>query len=148
MSVWADLAEWLPAAGVGGAAGAALVAFFRSRPELKKIESDSDASLRGDLFRRIDKLEEEIKEVRRDAQQEIVQVRQEAKREGDDFRGKVSRLESTVWLLMSEVQRLDPASLILARAQLEMGVTGDVREGIQKLMSRTANEVRHGGSDA
>ena len=60
-----DIAS-IQTAGIWGALAACIIALFKSRPATMQIEATSDASLRGDLLGRIQRLEERVTTLERE----------------------------------------------------------------------------------
>ena len=62
---------------IGGLVIMLITAWFKIKPAMRKIESDSDTSLRADLFQRIETLEKKLDQERRECDDKLDKLRSE-----------------------------------------------------------------------
>lgn len=76
----ADLTAWLPPITLGGVGIWVLVfglagVIVKIWPAIKKLQNESDASLRADLMRRVTELENRLREEQKNCEQEVAALR-------------------------------------------------------------------------
>lgn len=122
--------------GVGNWAifAAVVVAIVRIIPEMTKLRNASDTSLRKDLMDRIDKLEKQLADERRECDREMESMRIE-------FRNQITGLEKTIEGLHKQLLaqssalaiRLSPASTAASAAadRVVEQLAGDLSKGMK-----------------